>query len=119
MGWGTYYKYNGKISRVGKDELQGELQDQQDLIDMWWREILAYAATSPPLMAEDCEGSKYPWPEFIASKIDSLRRDLEEAYQLKTHIEDCLETLTEHPENVSDPNDYRDELLKGGKKDVP
>lgn len=102
MGWGTTYKYDGYLSRIHKDDLENKREELVGINDMIWREILAYMAMTPPVMVKDDEGNECPWPEFIAMKIKSMRDELEENEQLIARIDDCIETLHEHPEDVND-----------------
>ena len=44
MGWGTYYKYDGYLSRIGKNEIESKREECESINDMMWREILAYMA---------------------------------------------------------------------------
>ena len=102
MGWGTYYTYDGYPSRITKDEIPSKLEENQDYVDTMWREILAYASSTPPAEVEDEEGNKMPYPEFIASKIDSYRKELEETYWETVHLQDCEEAKKEKPESVTE-----------------
>jgi len=104
MGWGTNYKYHGYLSHINKDGIPDKLEDDNKCIESIWREILAYAASTPPVQIpaayEDEEPEMYP--EFIARKLNSLRQDLEEYYEEKHQLEECIETMNEHPEEVSE-----------------
>ena len=102
MGWGTYYKHNGYLSRIGKNELHSKLDDLKDLNDMFWREILAYAASTPTARVKDDEGGEWMWQEFIANKIKNYRQEIEENDWLIAHINDCLEVLEERPDDVKE-----------------
>lgn len=101
MGWGTSYKYDGYLSRITTGEVDNKLEETNNIIDIMWREILAYMASTPPRDASDGE-SEYPYPEFIASKCAEFRRELEDYYDLKAHLEDCIETRKENPDDVKD-----------------
>jgi len=102
MSWGTIYTYDGYLSRISKDELYSKKEELQDLIDMTWRDILAYMSATPPAMMKDEEGNEYPYPEFMAMKVREMRQKLEDDVRLLERIENCLETLKEHPENVEE-----------------
>jgi hypothetical protein len=102
MAWGTYYKFDGYLSRISKSQLAGKLEECQQINDMLWREILAYMAATPPATAKDCEGEEYPYPEYLAMKIRELREEIEENATLMARINDCLEAMRENPENVTE-----------------
>ena len=53
-------------------------------------------------LLQDEEGNKMPYQEFIASKIDSYRRELEETYWEIVHMQDCEEAKKEKPESVTE-----------------
>lgn len=102
MSWGTTYTYEGYLSRIGKDEISHKLEENQDYIESLWREIIAYAASTPPSDVDDGEGNKVPFPEFIACKINSYRKELEETYWEQVHMRDCEEVKKEKPESVTE-----------------
>ena len=102
MGWGTYYKHDGYLSRIAKNEIEYKREECRNINDMLWREILAYMASTPPATAKNEEGTEYPWPEFIAMKIREFREEIEENVRLMARLDDCAETMNEHPENVTE-----------------
>ena len=102
MSWGTYYKHEGYLSRIGKHEVESKREECQRINAMLWREILAYMASTPPAMAKDDEGNEYPWPEFIAMKVREFREEIEENAMLMARIDDCFEAMTDNPENVTE-----------------
>lgn len=102
MGWGTYYKYDGYLSRIGKDSLFDKKEELEKINEMYWRELLAYMAATPPEYTKDCEGSEYPYPEFLAMKIRDIREELEDNISLITRIDDCVEAMSEDPESVKE-----------------
>ena len=102
MAWGTYYKFDGYLSRISKSQLENKLEECQRINDMLWREILAYMAATPPATAKDCEGEEYPYPEYLAMKIRELREEIEENATLMARINDCLEAMRENSENVTE-----------------
>ena len=69
MGWGTFYKFDGYLSRIGKDEIESKREECKSINDMMRREILAYMAMTPPAFAKDDDGHEYPWAEFVAMKL--------------------------------------------------
>ena len=102
MSWGTYYKYDGYLSRIGKNEIDSKREECNSINDMLWREILAYMAATPPAYAKDDEGHEYPWAEFIAMKLRELREEIEDNNMLIARLDDCHEALRENPENVTE-----------------
>ena len=102
MSWGTYYKFEGYLSRISKCQLENKLEECQRINDMLWREILAYMAATPPASAKDCEGSEYPYTEFLAMKVQELREEIEENASLMARLNDCLDAMRENPENVTE-----------------
>lgn len=102
MSWGVYYKYDGYLSHLSKNELESELEKLKKVNDLMWREMLAYMAATPPDMSKDIEGEEYPTPEFFAVKIKDYRDTIEENMDTIIHIEDCLETMKDNPEDVTE-----------------
>ena len=102
MSWGTYYKYDGYLLRISKNELGDKVDECDETISRIFCEIIAYMAMTPPLYAKDCEGEEFPWVEHIVSQVKQYQEELEEAIALRTRLQDCLETLLEHPENVTE-----------------
>ena len=102
MGWGTYYKHDGYLSRISKSQLEYKRDECMSINDMLWREILAYMASTPPATAKDCEGAEYPYAEFVAMKVKEMRDEIEDNTSLIARIDDCLEAMHENPENVTE-----------------
>lgn len=102
MSWGTYYKYDGYLSRISKRELESKLDELHTINNDMWSELLAYMAATPPVTMENEEGDKYPYQEFITGKWKEFKNEIEENERLISKIEDCLETLQEHPEQVTE-----------------
>ena len=102
MSWGTYYKHEGYLSRIGKNEIQGKLEACREENDLLWSEITAYMASTPPAMAKDLNGDEYPWQEFIAMKVRELREEIEENARLMARLDDCAEAMEDNPENVTE-----------------
>ena len=102
MSWGTYYKHDGYLSHIAKNEIPGKREECQNINDMIWREILAYMASTPPATTKDEEGSEYPWPEFIAMKVREMREEIEDNVRLMARLDDCTEAMDENPENVTE-----------------
>ncbi len=51
MSWNTYYKFDGYLSRISKHEIDDKIEECTETIDRIFREILAYMAMKPPVMA--------------------------------------------------------------------
>lgn len=101
MGWGVSYKYDGYLSRMSISALESELENYQKMIDLNYRELLAYMAATPQ-NAKDCEGEEIPYPEYLAVKIAEIRDSLDDYYWWVHHIQDCLEALRENKDNVEE-----------------
>ena len=102
MGWGTYYKYDGYLSRIGKNEIESKREECESINEMLWREILAYMAMTPSAYAKDDEGHEYPWPEFIAMKLREFREEIEENARLVARLDDCEEAMRDNPDSVTE-----------------
>ena len=102
MTWGTCYQYDGYLLHISKHELGDKVDECNETIRRIFSELIAYMAMTPPLYAKDCEGEEYPWVEHIANQARQYQEELEEAIALRTRLQDCLETLDEHPENVTE-----------------
>ena len=101
MGWGVSYKYDGYLSRMSISALESELENYQKMIDLIYRELLAYMAATPQ-NEKDCEGAEIPYPEALAIKIAEIRDSLDDYYWWVHHIQDCLEALRENKDNVEE-----------------
>ena len=102
MGWGTAYKYDGYLNRITKREIDDKIEELKNLNNMYWREILAYMAATPPATIDDGEGEALDYPEYLATKAASYREEMEPNYMLLTHLEDCKEAMQENPESVEE-----------------
>ena len=102
MSWGTYYTYEGYLIRLSKNELEEKLEDLKDDNDTIWNELLQYIAATPPEKITDEEGNKGDFIEWMACHIKYLRNQLEQNVSLMARINDCLETMHEHPEKVTE-----------------
>ena len=102
MSWGTYYKHEGYLSRIGKNDIEEEIDECNGNIARIFREMLALMAMTPPAYAKGCEGNEYPWAEHIAQLAKNYQEELEDAVSLRTRLFDCQEVMHEHPENVEE-----------------
>jgi len=102
MSWGTYYKHDGYLSHISKNQIDSKREECQSINDMLWREILAYMASTPPAYAKDDEGNEYPWQEFIAMKLREFREEIEDNARMVARLDDCAEAMEEHPEDVTE-----------------
>ena len=59
MSWGTYYKHEGYLSRIGKNEIPGKLEACREENDLLWSEITAYMASTPPACARPSASSSW------------------------------------------------------------
>lgn len=94
------YQYEGYVNRVVASQIEYEIEDLQRINRMLWDDIIAYAVATPPAWAEDCEGEKYPYPEFITMEVRKKQEAIEENLYSIVHMQDCLEAQRENPENV-------------------
>ena len=102
MSWGTYYNYDGYLSRIGKNELDQKIEECNETVARVFREIIAYMAMTPPTYAKDGDGEEYPWAEYVANQAHQFQEELEEAIALRARLYDCQETLHEYPEKVTE-----------------
>ena len=56
MSWGTYYKYDGYLSRISRSQIDEEIEEHEADNRRIYAEMLAYMAQTPPAYAKDCEG---------------------------------------------------------------
>ena len=102
MSFGTYYTYEGYLSRISKKDLDEKYQECKELNDMFWNQILAMCAMTPPAYAKSEEGHEYPWSEYLDMKLREFREEIEDNCRLMERIDDCKEVLEENPENVTE-----------------
>jgi hypothetical protein len=101
MGWAVNYKYNGELNRMSISGLESELEGYKRMVDLYWREMLAYMSATPQNV-KDCEGHEIPYPEHLAVKIAEYRENIEDYYWWIHHIQDCLDALSEDKKNVTE-----------------
>lgn len=94
------YQYKGYINRVVASKIEYEIEELQKVNRMLWDDIISYVVATPPAWAEDCEGEKYPYSEFITMQVRKKQEAIEENLYLIIHMQDCLEAQRENPENV-------------------
>ena len=97
-----WYKYDGIIQDVSKDNYLDKKAEAEGMNDMLWRDLLAYAAATPPAWAEDCEGEKYPYPEYLEMKLRDIRESIEENMRLIRDIELADEAKDQYPDSFKD-----------------
>ena len=102
MSWGTYYKYDGYLSRISKSQIDEEIEEHEADNRRIYAEMLAYMAQTPPAYAKDCEGREYPWAEYLTQKMREFQEELEENNFLLCRLYQCREVLREHPEDVEE-----------------
>ena len=93
MSWGTNYKYEGVISRVGINELEQKLEETQTLLNGIREEMIALMAMSPPAngMVEDEDGGKILWPQYVVRRLNCLWEELEELMCCSVRLQQALE----------------------------
>lgn len=74
----------------------------KNILDDQWAELLALAAATPPVEATSEVGTKYPYSRFLVDYISQMRREMEDAYRMQSHIEDCQQVRDEHPDWIED-----------------
>lgn len=102
MSFGTYFKGEFYLSRIGKRELDEKYNECKWLNDRLWNQILAMCAMTPPVYAESEVGTKYPWAEYLDDKLRDFKEEMEDNYRLMERISACQEVLEENPENVTE-----------------
>ena len=102
MSWGVNYTYDGYLLRHTINQLDDTLETNKNILDDYWRQLLALAAATPPNHAPSEEGDPYPYEEYLAVRFGKIRREMEDYYRENTHIEDCLETMEESPDKVTE-----------------
>ena len=102
MSWGVYYTYNGYINGTSKSRLKEKKQECIDVNEMLWNQILAMMAMTPPAYAENENGDKYPWSEYLDMTIREWKEEIESNCMLIARIDDCLEAIEENPEGVTE-----------------
>ena len=77
MSWGTYYKYDGYLSRISRSQIDEEIEEHEADNRRIYAEMLAYMAQTPRAYAKDCEGHEYPWAEYLTQKMREFQEELE------------------------------------------
>lgn len=102
MSWGTSYKYEGYLSRVGANELEEVLEEHKEDADSLWKTLIAYASATPADSNKDEDYKNVPYPEFIVERFRVLRNEMEEHYYMINHISDCLDKYRSKPEDIQE-----------------
>lgn len=95
MNRGSYYGFDKIQFQMNKNELEEKKLECQCVNDHLWREILAYMAAAPPVMMKNDDGEEYPYPEFLVTKLQELRDEIESNAVLIARLEDGIETMCE------------------------
>ena len=101
MSWGTYYKHEGYLSHIGKNQVELKLEETKEDIERLWQTILSYMAATPPALNEEDE-YKEQYPEFLVRKLNEIRQEMEESIYLRARLLDCKEAMDEHPDDVTE-----------------
>ena len=104
MSWGTNYKYEGFISRVGINELEQKLEETHTSLNGIREEMIALMAMSPPAngMVEDEDGGKILWPQYVVRRLNCRWEELEELMCCSGRLQQALEVKKYEPENISE-----------------
>ncbi len=104
MSWGTNYKYEGVICRVGMNELEQKLEETYTSLNGIRDEMIALMAMSPPTngIVEDEDGEKVHWTQYVVRRLNCLWEELEELMCCSIQLQQALEVKKYEPENISE-----------------
>lgn len=102
MGWGIKYIYKGYLNKITEDSIDKVREDCKRRIELYWREILAYMATTPQPYFEDEEGNRMPAPEALAVDVQRIRESLEEDMYTLMQIEQYYESIEQQEEKENE-----------------
>lgn len=108
MAFSTYYKFEGEIKHISKNQLENELERTKEDIEEIWRRITILIAMSPTEIT-DSNGLKLSWPDYVAEETQQLREEIDDAYGKMHRLSDAVEAQQENPKNIHDDNDEWDE----------
>lgn len=104
MSWGTNYKYEGFICRVGMNELEQKLEETHTSLNGIRDEMIALMAMSPPAngIVEDEDGEKVHWTQYVVRRLNCLWEELEKLMCCSVRLQQALEVKKYEPENISE-----------------
>lgn len=102
MSVSTTYTYRGEICGVTKSSLEHQLNEDKERLEEIWDRVKLFASQTPPVYAENEFGDKYPYVDFLQDEFRKMRDELEELMWSIVHLEDCLQTLKDNPDEVED-----------------
>lgn len=104
MSWGTYYRYEGELRRIAKNEIDRTIEEKQaENKDAWNRIKMLIAMTPAP--QKDYEGHDINWIDYIEDQIKDLQELIEDNDYMLARLYDAQTAMAENPKNVHDDND--------------
>ena len=101
MGWGIDYTYKGYLNKITEDSVDDVREECKRRIELYWREILAYMAATPPYF-EDEEGGRMTTPEVLAVDVQRIRESLEEDMYTLMQIDQYYESIEQQKEDTNE-----------------
>lgn len=97
--WGTAYEYEGYIYRVHPSQLGSKYEELKQENERAWENLLVLMASTPSQQTTEDTGA---WHEDLVSKYNEYRDIIENNCHQMAMIDNCLETLKEHPDKVKE-----------------
>lgn len=102
MGWGINYTYKGYLNKITEHSVDDVREDCKRRIELYWREILAYMAATPPPYFEDEEGGRMTTPEVLAVDVQRIREGLEEDMYTLMQIDQYYDSIEQQEEKENE-----------------
>ena len=101
MSWGTYYKHEGYLSHIYKNEVEEKIEEYEEDRERLYETLLSYMSQTPPAVYKEGD-YECPYAEFLVSKLKEIREELEEAQNMLCRLYECREVMRESPSDVSE-----------------
>lgn len=104
MSWGTYYKYDGYVRGVGKNDLAGKIEECDEHLEQCYRQLLAIMAMNAPAsgVVELLGEEPIFWNDYVTLRLNEIRVSIEDLTNLKICARQALEAMSENSELVEE-----------------
>lgn|SRR5574344_1694364 len=104
MSWGTCYKYEGYLNRIGINEIDDKRDECKKYLQCDFDELLALIVMTPPtsgvIIMPDSEPEM--WNDYALRRLTELREDIQEKDRLLECLEQAIESRHENLDNLSE-----------------
>jgi hypothetical protein len=93
MSWGVYVKADVYVSRVGKNEVEDKIEDNNRMMEMFEKELLMMASSTPRDVASDDVVKEGDIISDLRIRIDEILEAYRESVRENTLLEIIKENI--------------------------